>query len=65
MMKRRMQRAAAQHTDIVFQPALMPLEAAMLPAKDTRPYGTLRMAMSRYAWDERGREDQRQKIWVR
>lgn len=50
-MKRKADRSAAYRADIVFRPALMPLEAAMLPAKDTKAYGTLRMVRRAYAWD--------------
>lgn len=34
---------------IAMQPALMPLEAAMLPAKAKRPLGTLRMVKASFA----------------
>ena len=52
--------------DIVFMPALTPLEAAVLPAQEREIYGTL--GMVRYACEaEEGqqRRDQRAKIWVR
>lgn len=60
------------HADIVFQPALTPLEAAMLPARETRGYGALRLARRAFElWPEPcgcrqpHTRDQRQKIWVR
>ena len=41
------------HADIVFQPALTPLEAAMLPARETRGYGALRLARRAFElWPE-------------
>ena len=64
-----MKRKHAADMQIVFQPALTPLEAAMLPARETRGYGAL--ALAKRAFDCCGtlcpacRRAQRQKIWVR
>ena len=55
--------------DVIFRPALTPLEAAMLPARETRGYGALRLARQAFDCCEplclACRCAQRQKIWVR
>lgn len=52
---------------VIFLPALTPLEASVLPARERperRPYGVLRMVKS--AWEAGERQaPQRAKIWVR
>ena len=64
-----MKRKHAADAEIVFQSALTPLEAAMLPARETRGYGAL--ALAKRAFDgcdalcPACRSAQRQKIWVR
>lgn len=66
-MKRRNERLSAYREDVVFQPALMPMEAAMLPARE-RPQsrGALHMARRAFEWDQPPCPcAQRQKIWVR
>ena len=50
--------------DIVFRPAMMPLEAAVIPAGDRAYIGALSMAPHAYEAIER-RKNQRAKIWVR
>ena len=59
-------RRKAGCADIVFMPALTPLEAAVLPARERETYGTL--GMIRYACEAgeiRQSCAQRAKIWVR
>ncbi|MGN0996758.1 MAG: hypothetical protein ACI4PG_07595 [Candidatus Ventricola sp.] len=64
-----MKRTYSADAEIVFQPALTPLEAAMLPVRETRGYGAL--ALAKRAFDccdtlcPACRLAQRQKIWVR
>lgn len=72
-MRREYQRSAAYLADVVFQPALTPMEAAVLPAQERTPVrrGTLRMARDERIWARvlEGEVcclgDQRQKICVR
>ncbi|MBR3794889.1 MAG: hypothetical protein IKK34_02505 [Clostridia bacterium] len=69
-MKKRCNRAAAYDAEIVFQPALTPMEAAVLPARErpTAYRGALRLAREAQCWERvLGGEacDQRQKICVR
>lgn len=50
--------------NVVFKAALEPLEAAVLPAVERAPRGTLHQAKD--VWRRLdGAENQRQKIWVR
>ena len=50
--------------NVVFRAALEPLEAAVLPAAERAPRGTLHQAKD--VWRRLdGSENQRQKIWVR
>ena len=66
MMMKHRKRQADCHADVVFLPALMPLEAAVLPAQERKTYGMLNMI--RYACEagkEEYRRPQRTKIWVR
>ena len=50
--------------NVVFRAALEPLEAAVLPAVERAPRGTLHQAKD--VWRRLdGAENQRQKIWVR
>ena len=50
--------------NVVFKAALEPLEAAVLPAAERAPHGTLHQAKD--VWRRLdGNGDQRQKIWVR
>ena len=50
--------------NVVFRAALEPLEAAVLPAAERAPRGTLHQAKA--VWRRLdGSENQRQKIWVR
>ena len=52
--------------NVVFMPALTPLEAAVLPARDKESYGTLGMIRRAYeAGDAADRWSQRAKICVR
>lgn len=70
-MKRKYDRMAAYRAEVVFQPALTPMEAAVLPARERAPArrGALRLAREGYDWDRilygECAQDQRQKIWVR
>ena len=51
--------------DVVFRPALTPLEAAMIPAQERKhAYGALALARRPFAF-EAETACQRQKIWVR
>ena len=50
--------------NVVFRAALEPLEAAVLPAGERAPRGTLHQAKSIWRRLD-GADDQRQKIWVR
>lgn len=43
--------SAAPQREIVFQPALAPLEASVIPAKEKRPYGALKLARASFALD--------------
>lgn len=68
MLKRK--HAYAAPGDVVFRPALTPLEAAVLPARQRRGRAALHLLSSvqteRFAAVCRGGvRDQRQKIWVR
>ena len=49
--------------DVVFHAALLPLEAAALPAKPPQVRGALHQAKA--VWQRVEQEDYRQKIWVR
>ena len=56
--------------EVIFQPALTPLAAAMIPARERPSGGALRHAMReterRFAMEDgKVRKDQRTKIWVR
>lgn len=54
--------------DMIFYPALMPLEAAMLPAGERKPLGALLHAkreMMRFFGRAETSGAQRTKIWVR
>ena len=70
-MKKKHDRFAGCGADVVFQPALMPMEAAVLPAQERVPArrGALQMARNAEIWSRvlgcEGQRDQRQKIWVR
>ena len=70
-MKRKHGSLAGRSADIVFLPALMPMEAAVLPAQERAPArrGALHLAQDAKSWSRvlgcGGRDDQRQKIWVR
>lgn len=68
MMKRNRGHTMPFYAGVVFQPALTPMEAAVLPAGERRTAyrGALRMARDEQAWSRvLGCEDQRQKICVR
>lgn len=63
MVKKRMLRMP--QAPVVFLPALTPLEACVLPARERRrPYGVLRMVPGAWEAGER-KTPQRAKIWVR
>jgi len=63
-MKKKLRGRQAAYDAIVFLPAITPLEAAVLPAMERAPYGTLRMI--RRACDAgMPQPAQRAKIWVR
>lgn len=70
-MKRKHDRLAGLGADVVFQPALTPMEAAVLPAREREAVfrGALRLARDTDIWARvlgcGRRDDQRQKIWVR
>ncbi|MBR5560579.1 MAG: hypothetical protein IKU73_04120 [Clostridia bacterium] len=70
-MKRKHVRLAGLGADVVFLPALTPMEAAVLPAQERAPVrrGALHLAKDAKNWSRvlgcGGRDDQRQKIWVR
>lgn len=72
-MKRKYDRMTAYNADIVFLPALTPMEAAVLPARERTiaRRGALRLAREAFDWDSAPRggcacgRSQRQKIWVR
>jgi len=65
-MEKRMLRLSAARGDVVFLPALTPMEAAVLPAREKRTYGVLGMIRRAGDAGERFCEgDQRAKIWVR
>ena len=50
--------------EVIFYPAVTPMEAAVIPAREKMRYGALRMAP--HAWEAlEKRENQRAKIWVR
>ncbi len=67
VMKRKHLKWRTYSPDMAFIPALTPLEAAVLPAKEpgraTR--GALHMATSGFDFWQEARVDQRAKIWVR
>ena len=50
--------------EVVFRPAVEPLEAAMIPAKEHWRFGVLAMVPRAYDAQQR-KENQRAKIWVR
>ena len=65
-MKKRKQTVRDQ--EIVFLPALAPLEASVIPAAEKRRYGTLRHAREAFRLDGETQANiarQRAKIWVR
>ena len=63
-MRLKMRQEATCRGDVVFMPALTPLEAAVLPAQERAAYGVLRMV--RRAYDAGiACGSQRAKIWVR
>ena len=65
-MKKKKQTLGAR--EIVFLPALAPLEASVIPAAEKRGYGALRYAREAFCLDARaqaGNARQRAKIWVR
>jgi len=65
-MQKKMRKTAVRCSDVVFMPALMPLEAAVLPAQERKTYGVLDMIPCAYeAGDAERCGDQRAKIWVR
>ena len=62
-MKRKMMRKESMR-EVIFRPAVTPLEAAVIPAGEKQRYGALSMvprACEAPFW----RENQRAKIWVR
>ena len=60
----KMRQEAACCEDVVFMPALTPLEAVVLPAQERAAYGVLHMV--RHAYDAGiSFGPQRAKIWVR
>ena len=64
---KRTPRMPAYPDGVIFLPALMPMEAAVLPAQERperRAYGVLRMVPGAWEAGER-RNSQRTKIWVR
>ena len=64
---KRTPRMPAYPDGVIFLPALMPMEAAVLPAQERperRAYGVLRMVPGAWEAVER-RNSQRTKIWVR
>ena len=67
MLRKRMLRMPSCADSVVFLPALTPMEAAVLPARERmerRTYGALRMVPT--AWEAgMRRSPQRTKIWVR
>jgi len=66
-MLKEMRKKAVCSADIVFLPALTPMEAAVLPARERETYGVLRMIGRAYDAGEHGAQArcQRAKIWVR
>ncbi len=63
-----MKKKQVSSSQVVFQPALTPLEAAMLPARDRSSRGALHQAQRAFdPWAQTRRDGraQRQKIWVR
>ena len=64
MKKRLASMRAADTRDVVFQQALLPMEAAVLPARERVRYGALSMIPRAFEASLR-RQDQRAKIWVR
>ena len=65
-MKKRKQ--MPQTREIVFLPALAPLEASVIPAAEKRRYGALRHAKEAFRFEDERRAQatrQRAKIWVR
>ena len=65
-MKKRKQ--MPQTREIVFLPALAPLEASVIPAAEKRRYGALRHAREAFRLDGQTQASdarQRAKIWVR
>ena len=63
-MQNKMRQRTECRADVVCVPALTPLEASVLQAREKETYGALRMI--RYAYDAGAWcPDQRAKIWVR
>ena len=61
-----MMKTASDCAEVIFVPALTPLEAAVLPAREKETYGTLSMVRRAYeAGDAAYRWPQRAKICVR
>ena len=61
-----MPKTEADRAEVIFVPALTPLEAAVLPAREKETYGTLSMVRRAYeAGDAACRCSQRAKICVR
>ena len=63
MKKRSDERQKACMNEVIFRQALMPLEAAIIPARERR-FGTLSMVPRAYEMPLQ-RNNQRAKIWVR
>lgn len=67
VLRKRTARRPAYPDGVIFLPALTPMEAAVLPARERperKPYGVLRMVPG--AWEAGERQArQRTKIWVR
>ena len=66
LMMKTMRNRAVYSANVVFMPALTPLEAAVIPAREKESYGTLGMIRRAYeAGDAADRGFQRAKICVR
>ncbi|MDO5299204.1 MAG: hypothetical protein Q4F18_07220 [Clostridia bacterium] len=56
-MKRKLERQNTSPEDVVFLPAITPIEAAVIPARDVRGYGALHHARAAWRPGESGRTD--------
>lgn len=56
-MKRNLERQNTSSADVVFLPAITPIEAAVIPARDVRGYGALRHAKEAWRPGETARRE--------